>query len=516
MQLITNKVESLLSRFEARPYLSLVILLGISFVVKALLIGQAEIINNDGIRYINSAHELFQGNISAAFAHEKMLGFTFLLGLTHLVVPDWYLAGKVLSSVALILTTIPIYFIALELFGRRAAFFTALIFTVAPVVNGKCTSVIKDPVSLLLLVSSLCLIIYALKELRLSFAFFAGVLSTSSVFIRPEGALFFLIIILFLGTCIIFQRADRKSTLKCLSAFCAFPFGALCLVVIIFAAGVVPVENLSRIYLKFSYYFHTDFTLSYGNIYQHLKDVEETFPGGQWSNDYFEFARKYLLFIYLFGMVLIFLELISPFFLIPLFFGLNLKGMWCRSLLLLLSVLVGFLLMDYFFIVTRNFLANRYVLLPVILSFTLVGYGADRITSSLQNARFRDAVFGVAIVLCLLLPVARTFYKLSDEKHEIKQAGVWLRDNRDLSRVKIIVNNERVAYYAGLLRNSYKTIEFDDLNLLKDTDLEDGYEIIVVYRKTAAIGKEPVIEGFSRVEAFEGRKKVVIIYERKI
>jgi len=516
MQLITTKVESLLSRFEARPYLSLVILLGISFLVKALLIGQAEIINIDGIRYINSAHELFQGNISAAFAHEKMLGFTFLLGLTHLVVPDWYFAGKVLSSVALILTTIPIYFIALELFGRRAAFFTALIFTVAPVVNGKCKSVIKDPVSLLLLVSSLCLIIYALKELRLGFAFFAGVLSILSVSIRPEGALFFLIIVLFLGGCIIFQRADRKLTLKCLAAFCAFPLGVLCLVVIMFATGVVPVEKLSTVYLKFAYYFQTDFMQSYGSIYQHLKDVEDTFPGGQWANDYFEFARKYLLLIYLAGLAQIFFESISPFFLIPLFFGLNLKGVWSKSLLLLLSVLAGFLLMDYFFIVTRNFLANRYMLLPVVLSFTLVGYGVDRMVSSLQNVRFRDAVFAVAIVLCLFLPVARTFYKHSDEKREIKQAGVWLRENRDLSHTKIIVTDERVAYYAGLFRNSYQSFLGENLNQLKAVALDGSYDTIVVYRKKADLDKMPLFEKFALVETFEGRKKVTMIYERKI
>jgi hypothetical protein len=516
MQLITNKVENLLSRFADRPLLSLVVLLGISFFIKALLIYQVEIINSDGIRYINSARELFQGDISSAFAHEKMLGFTFLLGLTHLVVPDWFLAGKVLSSVALILTTIPMYFIALELFGRRAAFFTALIFTVAPVFNGKCKSVIKDPVSLLLIVTALCLIIYALKEFRLSLAFLAGVLSTLSVLVRPEGALFLLIITLFLSACVIFQPADRKLTLKCLCAFCAFPFGIFCFVVVVFAAGVVPPENLSRIYLKFSYYFSTDFTLSYGNIYQHLKDVEATFPGGQWANDYFEFARKYLLLIYLFGMSLIFLELISPFFLVPLFFGLNLKGMWCRSLLLLLSVLVGFFCLDYFFIVTRNFLANRYMLLPVTLGFVFVGYGTDRIVSALQNTRFRDAVCCVAIVLCLFLPVARKFYKLSDEKHEIKHAGVWLRDNRDLTRVKLIVNNERIAYYAGLFRDSYKISESGNFNLLKENALKEGYELIVAYQKKADIDEDFMFDGFSLVETFEGRKNVAMIYERKI
>jgi len=122
----------------------------------------------------------------------------------------------------------------------------------------------------------------------------------------------------------------------------------------------------------------------------------------------------------------------------------------------------------------------------------------------------------VAIVLCLLLPVARTFYKSSEEKYEIKQAGVWLRDNRDVSQIKLIVNEERIAYYAGLFRNSYKTFPGGDINQLKATALEEGYEIIVVYEGKTDTANESVLDGFALVESFEGRKKVAMIYERKI
>ena len=282
-----------------------------------------------------------------------------------------------------------------------------------------------------------------------------------------------------------------------------------------FASGFAPVEKLPDIFQRFSHYFQTDLLSTYKKIYQHLKDVEDSFPGGLWSNDYFEFARKYIFPIYLIGMIQIFLESISLYFLIPLFFGLNLKGTWSRSLLLLLSVIVGFLVMDYFFIVSRNFIASRYMLVPVVLSFTLVGYGTERLVSVAQKSRYREAVLCSAIILCLLFPLVRTYYKSFNEKHEIKQAGVWLGGNRDLSHVRMIVTEERVAYYAGLFRESYKTAYEVNHNLLSAIALKEDYDIVVVYLKLNNLDQMTAWDEFNLVKTFEGRKKVVMIYERK-
>ena len=515
-QELMNRIKNLWLGLEARPALLMALLLGFSLVIKGTLVFQTEIINPDGIRYINSASELFQGNFSAAFSHEKMLGFTFLLGLSQWLVADWFLAGKLLSSVAVILTTIPLYLIARELFGTRAALFAAFVFTVAPVANGKCDSVIKDPVFLFLIVSALCLLVFALKNSRLSLAFMAGVISCLSVLIRPEGIIFFSTVILFLGVSAICSSTDKTSALKVLVCYGVFPLGVLLLVVLMFAVGAVPFDVLSKTYAKFAYYFQTDLTQNYKAIYQHLKDVEETFPGGEWTNDYFEFARYYIFLIYLLGMIQLFCKNLFPVFLLPLAFGLNLKGLLRKPVLLLLSVLVSFLLMDYVFLISRNFLSGRYLLVPVVLTFILIGYGMDRMYSMLSNVRLKTTMLVSAIALFWVLPVALTLFKSSEEKLEIKQAGLWLQENRDARQSKMILNEERIAYYSGLFRKDYEQFNDEILDGVEQKAMQSGVDLIVIYTDKKRIESLLAFKDFELVKIFPGRKKIVSVYERKI
>ncbi len=226
-----DSVRNKFSIIEERPYILLAILLGISLLIKAVLIYQTDIINPDGIRYINSSHEFFQGNIATAFDHEKMLGFTFLLGLTHLVVPDWFLAGKILSCAALVMTTIPLYLIARELFGKRAAFYTALVFTIIPSINAKCTDLLLRTRRSCFCSCSPCGWFFMRSRNHGGGALLAGLFCCLSVLVRPEGAVFFLVITLFLATLTAFIPESRRLNLKCLIAFCVLPFVSLLLVI---------------------------------------------------------------------------------------------------------------------------------------------------------------------------------------------------------------------------------------------------------------------------------------------
>ncbi len=494
---------------------SMAILLVCSLFIKIVLVSQSEIINPDGIRYLNSAHELFRGNIAAAFSHDKMLGFTFLLGLSHLFISDWHLAGKILSSIALVLATIPLYLITQEIFSRRAAFCTALVFTFASSINGKCATVIKDPSFLFLIILSLWLLLAAQKESRWVLSLFAGVIACTSVLIRPEGIVFILIVFLSLSVLVLFAGDNRTVVLKSLLAFGSLPVGSVFAVAILFALGALPQETLSVIYAKFAHYFRTDQMQTYMSIYKHLASVEGNFPGGESAHDFFEYARYNIYLIYLIGMMQTFLGAVSPLLILPLFVGLKLRDRCSNVLFLFLSVLVGFLVMDYLFLMTWNFIAGRYLLVPVVLSYVLIGHGMDRMITPMNNSRFRNVLFSVAIILCFVFPLGRAFYKTTQQKSEIKIAGTWLRENRDLLQSRLIVNDERIAYYAGLLRGSYDTFKRVDINRFEKRALAKDSDILVVYLNDRDVDKLPAFKEFALVESISGRGKVAMIYERK-
>lgn len=494
---------------------SLLILLVCSLFVKLLLATQAEVINPDGIRYINSAHELFRGNIAAAFSHDKMLGFTFLLGLSHWFIPDWHFAGKVLSSIALVLATIPLYLITQEIFNRRAAFCTALTFTFASAINGKCTTVIKDPTFLLLIVFSLWLLMVALKESRWCFSVGASLIASLSVLIRPEGIVFIFVALFVLVVLAFYSAESRSLCLKTLVAFCSVPVICVLALAVFFASGVIPQETWVYIYAKFAHYFRTDQMQTYMSIYKHLASVEGNFPGGESAQDFFEFARHNIYLIYLIGMLQTFLGIISPLYFLPLCFGLRFRNYYSKELFLLMSVMTGFLVMDYLFLMTFNFLANRYLLLPVVLSFVLVGYGMDKMIMLMDTSKFRTPLITFAILLCFVFPLARTFYKTTEQKSELRHAGVWLSEHRDLDQSRLIVNEERIAYHAGLFRGEYDTVNNVSIVELEQVALNSGSDLFVAYLNKEDDDKILTTSDFVLVESFPGRKKVANIYERK-
>ena len=262
----------------------------------------------------------------------------------------------------------------------------------------------------------------------------------------------------------------------------------------------------------------------YKSIYAHLKEVELDFPGGRIPNDFFEYARYNIYLVYLIAMMQTFVKDLFPLFVIPLVYGLNLKKQWNRRIALLMVVLCSFFMMDYFFLITRNFITSRYMFVPLVLSFILVGHGLDRMVAHSNKARLRTTVVFILAILCVALPASKVLSKSSGEKEEIKMAGVWLSDNRDMSQTKMIFNEESIAYHAGLFRGEYdlftqkKRIQIKQHNQLKELDkiaLTEGQKIVVVYLDNEQVDKDSDFKNYELIKYFPGRKKTVMIYERK-
>jgi hypothetical protein len=155
-------------------------------------------------------------------------------------------------------------------------------------------------------------------------------------------------------------------------------------------------------------------------------------------------------------------------------------------------------------------------MVPVALAYLWVGYGMDRMSSFLYDVRPKKMVLVVTIALFLLFPVARSLYKSSGEALEIKQAGLWLHENSAVARGKMVVNEERIAFYAHLFRNDYHISSAENFNKLEQKALKLGAERIVIYNNKDEVADMSESESFELVKTFPGRKKIVSVYERKI
>jgi len=186
------------------------------------------------------------------------------------------------------------------------------------------------------------------------------------------------------------------------------------------------------------------------------------------------------------------------------------------------------LLMDYYFQIVRNFIASRYMFVTIVLSFILVGYGLDLMTAPTRSSRFRKVVVAILIMLCVTLPPYMVLRNSSSEKQEIKMAGVWLTEYRDKSATKMLLNDNRIAYHAGLFNGEYdlfnkkqlkqldKLEQHEQLEQLEKIAFDKGRKIVVVYLDNQQVGNSQHFKEYALIKSFPGQKKTVMIYERKI
>jgi hypothetical protein len=102
----------------------------------------------------------------------------------------------------------------------------------------------------------------------------------------------------------------------------------------------------------------------------------------------------------------------------------------------------------------------------------------------------------------------------SHEKLVIREAGVWLAAHKDLTANRMIVSEERIAYYAGLFRGDYEMFNEKRIDRLEKKALQEDRGLIVIYKNQDDIDEIPDFKDFALVKKIDGRKKTVMIYER--
>ncbi|MBN1140558.1 MAG: glycosyltransferase family 39 protein [Deltaproteobacteria bacterium] len=492
---------------------NLALLMVFSLLIKAFILTHVTVINPDGVRYVNSAYQLWQGNFQQAFTHEKMLFYSLTLGLFQRAVGDWLLAGQFLSALFLTLTVIPLYQLTRKLFDDNAALWAGLVFVVLPVFNDMAGEIVKDAPFLFFILTAMVFALRALDEKEgLDFLMVLVCGGAASLF-RLEGVVFLAAFVLAL-VLILIVGENRRDSLRGLAIFLAVPIlGGLALFGIL-VSGTVDIEKVLTVWERFrGHYFQTDFFKHYDAIYEFLKNSEGRFFGGQWGQDFFEIARHNMAWIYLLGLFQKLGKAISPLLLIPLLFGWPRRGQVRGSLILVLWVVFSYLLMNYFFIVTRNFIASRYLLAAVLLLLPFVGQGLERIRMWTQERRFPWLSLVALILVAVVYPASKSIGDSLENKNAIREAGNWLGQQQALSPKKILVTEERVMFHAGLLRGQYFACREGRCGHLETVALKRGADCIV-----ATSREEASLAGFERfllVKEFRSPDLSVFIFRVK-
>jgi 4-amino-4-deoxy-L-arabinose transferase-like glycosyltransferase len=151
------------------------------------------VINTDAIKYVQAASLIAQGKFWEGIQITGPSIYPVLISLLYPLVGDFVTAARILTVSFGILTLVPFYLLAREVFDRSTAWISCFFYCLSPAIVTISLEVVRDPVFSFFLAMFLWLMLRAFRLNRLSLFILAGLMMSFAVAIRLNGLLLILI-----------------------------------------------------------------------------------------------------------------------------------------------------------------------------------------------------------------------------------------------------------------------------------------------------------------------------------
>jgi hypothetical protein len=477
-------------------------------------------LNYDGEIYIAAAMKFADGMFREGLSIYPMPAYPFLIALIHTMLPDWVLAGRLISLISMTLLVIPLYLLAKGLFSRRAAFWSCIVFILLPESLAHSNSVLRDPSFFLFFTLATYFAQEAMQSNQFKHMLFCSIFGVLSTFFRVEGLLLFPVFFCFLiGAAVVNTRESKRYIIL------AFSWGVMC--VILVAASLVTVmisgvEILNR-YVELIFYYQRfidlNFLESYHRIADQLQQISDSSAHRGIGQHVAETAKTFLPLLYMLSI----LQLLSATMLvpnlIPLGLGLAQTDYNIRQLLVL-ALTAGILLLAYAFFIRTEIMLKRYILMPSILLCPWIGFGIDKILNIVQKMPSPWSGTACIVLVVFLFPVTE-FDKYFLNKDDLAtRAGAWISRSPEFSNLKVVYNDQIVKFYAdtgkGRKSNTNSLLHLDptdtDFSKLFQFTMANKVDAIVIRGRGAGKAFSGEFPGYREIMKFSGGQKFVKVF----
>lgn len=498
-------LQTLGGKIKEHRYLIAILIL--SAVIKAAFLVKGGVVNNDAATYIAAASKYSQGLFSEGLSFYRMPLYPLILSGVNFFIRDWVLSGQMITISSLIFSIIPLYLITDRIYGRGSALCTATLFAVLPDFNTVATSIIRDPIFLLVFLLSLLALVISVQDKNLSSALWGTVFAVLAMLFRIEG--FFLLLIAM--SCCVFQVVRLSETER-------FRFVALFVLLLLFlgGAGYGLVEfdfgrnaRINDIVQWANRLLSLDAFSNYQRIMDALKELQSSLPAANLGANLIETTRHYAPLIYAIGLLEVLGKAVFPTTLVAVF------ALWFQSskekrsgagvILLAFSV---FFCITYLFLLSRNFIQGRYFWIPIVLSLSWFGSG---ISLFLKQFGRNLVVFVLLVLFFFAAPVLKTMTYLGEtEDLLLIDSGGWVNSHLPVNKKASAFNDRRILIYAGLFDNLKRV--YKNSRLQRKLKREDSIERVFLYLPIHEKARLP--DSFSLVDELVGTEKKLVVYER--
>lgn len=168
--------------------LGLTVLLLISLLLSIYLFFRTYVISIDGaFQYIPLAKDFASGLFKKALSHNQQPLYPLMLAYVSRWIPDFEVAGKLVSSLLGILLMIPVYFLGKRIFDKKIALLSSFFLVIHPSIREFSADVLKESTYLFFLGTAFWFSWRAIQEERRYPFLFVPFFSVLTYLVRPDG-----------------------------------------------------------------------------------------------------------------------------------------------------------------------------------------------------------------------------------------------------------------------------------------------------------------------------------------
>jgi 4-amino-4-deoxy-L-arabinose transferase-like glycosyltransferase len=503
----------------------------ISLVFKTILAAIDGVINPDGVLYIAAAQQFAIGNFSEALKLYPMPAFPLMITMVQMVIPDWVAAARVITITAMVLASIPLYGITARLFNQRAAFWAALFLAVTPEANENALRVIRDPIFLLLVLLTVYFIIRGMQSKQMQWIVTAFLFASGSLLFRIEG-----IVILAMPVFIflLFSSINKNSNMKRFMRKCAVfwigvPLSAGLITALLFGPNFVIQNRIDQLVQEILALIKFSAFEKYIQIYAFFKDIHNEPPFSGFSHSLPATIRHWMPIIYGIGLIESLVKQLYPIFLLPLLINLkNRHGLSKEVTVEKLSICIfffGYMLLLYYFLITRDRMVGRLLFTPAIFLYPWVGQGFTIFLDGLKNMRFSRYIQVALVIVFIAVPFSKSARAVINSDRGIIDAGHVIYNDESLRNQKILFSDTRYFLYSQNLDKFIKTsktsyiighyLKTGRIAEIEDLALEEEAAILVLFLNKKNRHQIIAFDRYTEYRRIDGKKGTTVIYRTK-
>ena len=515
MNMIMEKVSDWT---ETKRGLYFILVFSAIMKISALIALSDKAINNDGLLYISAAQQFASGHFKEGLALYPMPLFSLLLTAVHFVVHSWVLAGRFLSSTALLMALIPLYMLTSELFNRKAAFWACLLFSLAPAPNIWSVDIIRGPAFVFFFAWAVFFAQRSIRSIKLTDFLLTVLFAGISILLRIEGVIFIPFYVFFIIGLAVVKPRERIALFKNILIWIAFLILGFLIFIVFLGPERVYFNRMDQVVLEAQNIFNFKFLDNYHRIYQELKAFEDSSPfTGIGKQNIIAITRHHMSILYLLGLIEGLIKVLFPLFIIPLYLGF--KRPFFRNQVLILALVTSYLLMAYCYAIKVDFVRARFLLAPAFLLYPWIGAGMERIFAFVKNSSRPKTFAFVFALIFFITPISKTVHSFGTHDSVIIESGEWLAGQSGFNNAKIVTNERRILFYAG--RETYSDRENrvkmygssrSDFTGIEKLAKKNQADVIIIRTSVRRKDMIPEFKYFKKIREFVGKKKIAVIY----